>query len=83
MTIKCEVCGINSARVKDYRNSETGYNKYLVCSECFMLNDLWFFKLRYAREGMGKKRIIGQITGGTWKDYLTKYTPVLWFKYVL
>lgn len=70
MPINCEVCGINVAQVKDYRNTETGYNKYLVCPSCFMLNDFWFFKLRYAKEGVSKKRIMSRITDGTWKDYL-------------
>ncbi|MEW6685976.1 MAG: hypothetical protein AB1393_07205 [Candidatus Edwardsbacteria bacterium] len=70
MAIKCEVCCINDAQAKDYRNVEGMYGKYLVCPNCFILNDKWFFRLNYAKEGVGKKRILSQITEGSWKDYL-------------
>lgn len=70
MAIGCQVCGINNAQVKDYRNTGTIYNKYVVCSNCFTLNDKWFFKLNCAKEGVSKRRVMAQITGGTWKDYL-------------
>jgi|GEM_PF-1856052 len=71
MAIRCEVCHINKAYVKDYRMAEDSgnYNKYLVCLNCFMLNNEWFFKLKYAKEGISKKKIILQITEGNWKDY--------------
>ncbi|MCK4385767.1 MAG: hypothetical protein KAW52_05830 [candidate division Zixibacteria bacterium] len=72
MTVRCEVCCINIAQVKDYRHSGVGYDKYLVCPNCFMLDDRWFFKLKYAKEGIGKKKVMSRITDGTWKDYLTK-----------
>lgn len=69
--LKCETCNINNAQVRDYRRTESGYyDKYLVCPNCFMLNDRWFFKLKYAKEKMGKKRIMAQITDGTWRDYI-------------
>jgi len=70
MEIKCEICCINKVQVKDYRNTDEGYCKYFVCPNCFMLNDRWFFRLRHAKEGIGKKRIISKIIEGTWKDYL-------------
>ncbi len=70
MGIKCDTCCINQAQVKDYRNVEGIYNKYLVCPNCFMLNDKWFFKLNYAKKELDKRKIISQITEGTWKDYI-------------
>lgn len=70
MILKCGICKINIARIKDYRRGEIGYDKYLVCPNCFMLNDLWFYKLKYAKEGVGKKRIISQIIGDGWENYL-------------
>ncbi len=69
MSIKCEICGINNARVKDYRNNGISYTKYLVCENCFMLNDRWFFKLKYAKEGIAKREIISQMIEDTWKSY--------------
>jgi hypothetical protein len=36
------------------------------------LNNEWFFKLKYAIERIGKKRIISQITEGNLKDYFTE-----------
>ena len=75
MGVKCEVCGVNIAQAKDYRNTEEGYSKYLVCSNCFMLNDRWFFKLKYAKEGTSKKRVMSKITEGTWKDYFINKQP--------
>jgi hypothetical protein len=70
LTVRCEVCCTNIAQVKDYRHDEEGYTKYLVCPNCFILNDKWFFKLKYAKEGLGKKKILSQIIEGTWKEYL-------------
>jgi hypothetical protein len=68
MTIKCEICNINNAQVKDYRKTETDcYTKYLVCSNCFMLNDKWFFKLKYAKK-TSRGKIIKRIS----KDYIIK-----------
>ncbi|GAB4290582.1 MAG: hypothetical protein Kow0090_03740 [Myxococcota bacterium] len=72
MAAKCEVCDINEVRVKDYRRSGVtrDYCEYFVCPNCFWLNDYWFFKLKNAKEGIGKKRIISRITEENWKEYL-------------
>ncbi len=70
MVIKCEICCINDAQVKDYRNLGLNYDKYLVCQNCFWLNDIWFLRLKNAKEGVAKKRILAQFTEGLWKDYL-------------
>ncbi len=67
---KCEICKINIVQVKDYRRGENGYDKYLVCQNCFMLDDLWFYKLKYAKEGICKKRVMSQITHDGWYDYI-------------
>jgi hypothetical protein len=37
-----------------------------------MLDDESFFKLKYAKEGIAKKRVISMIIGGNWKGYLLK-----------
>lgn len=71
MAVKCEICGINNAQTTDYRNNDGIYSKYVVCPQCFLLNDRWFFKLKYAKEGISKKKVMAQIIEGTWKDYLT------------
>jgi len=68
--IKCEVCGINDAEVRDCRYNGNVYDEYLVCYICVWVNDEWFFKLKYAKEGRSKKRIMAQIVKVTWKDYL-------------
>ncbi len=70
MSIKCEACLINHAEVKDHRYSVGGYNKYVVCSNCFKLNDECFFRLKYAKEGISKKRVISRIMGENWESYL-------------
>jgi hypothetical protein len=72
MSIKCEVCLVNNAQVKDYRYRTGTYNKYAVCRNCFMLDDESFFKLKYAKEGIAKKRVISMIIGGNRKGYLLK-----------
>lgn len=72
MSIKCEVCLINNAQVKDYRYRAGTYNKYIVCGNCFMLDDESFFKLKYAKGETGKKRVIAMLTGRNWKEYLLK-----------
>jgi len=70
MSVKCEVCLINNAEVKDYRLRQGVYAKYYVCRNCFMLNDEDFFKLKYAK---GDKRTVTmKITGRDWKEYLIK-----------
>lgn len=70
MISKCEVCRINRIFVKDYRRVDDIYDNYLVCSNCCILNDNWFFKLKYSKEGIGKKRILSKIVEGTWKAYI-------------
>jgi len=44
--MKCDSCRKRKATRKDYRTDpETGTTgKYLVCDECFNLNDYHFFK---------------------------------------
>ncbi|HEC82725.1 MAG TPA: hypothetical protein ENI53_02445 [Thermoplasmatales archaeon] len=74
MKIRCEICKINKAQLKDYRMPEDSesYNKYLVCLNCFMLDDKWFFKLKYAKEERDKKKIISKIVNGALEDYYTE-----------
>jgi hypothetical protein len=73
MKVMCECCGLNPREVRDYRRDEvTGaINKFLVCRNCFNLNDYWFYKLMRAKEGRGKKRVVRQIlSGDDWKKWL-------------
>jgi hypothetical protein len=37
-----------------------------------MLDDESFFRLKYAKEGITKKRVVAMITGENWKGYLLK-----------
>ncbi len=69
MGIKCEICHLNDAQVKDYRQTGLVYSKYWVCPNCFVLNDDWFFKLKYASD-REKRKIISEIVEGDWKDYI-------------
>lgn len=43
--MKCECCKKNNATVKDFRETETGSEKFRVCTDCFNLTDEAFFKL--------------------------------------
>ena len=70
MVIKCEICNINNAVVKDYRNLTDEYEKYLVCYPCGTLNNYWFQKLKRAKEGLGKKIVISKIIEGNWRGYV-------------
>ncbi len=45
-TVCCENCGKYKAIKKDYRDTETGFKKLLVCEYCYNLNNLWFYKVR-------------------------------------
>lgn len=70
MAIKCDACRVNDAVVKDYRYNGNVYDKCIVCPTCFRPDDVWFFKIKYAKKGISKKRVMSQIIDGRWKDYL-------------
>jgi len=67
----CECCGVNGVEVKDYREDERTGNidKFLVCRNCMNLNNYWFYKLLDTETLLGKKRIIGRIVEGNWKEW--------------
>lgn len=79
--MKCEVCEVNIAVVKDYRifddDESRNVQKYFVCANCFNLNNHWFTKLMNAKEGKGKKIIMAKIVEGSWEDYILRAGEVL------
>jgi len=76
MEKKCDVCGINRACIKDYRDlTDQGMDvdvSYWVCYNCLNLNNYWFLKLYNAKNGLGKKRVISKIVEGDWKEWVIK-----------
>jgi len=69
----CECCETNIAIAKDSREHDWGYDEPIVCGNCLSLNNEWFYRLQKAKEGIGKKRIMGKImNSGSWKDYIIK-----------
>lgn len=70
--LSCEVCGINIATAKDYREEHEESIQYYVCGNCLSINDEWYFRILRAKDGIGKKRVLGRLTEKGWKAYLIK-----------
>lgn len=91
--IKCECCGVNNARIKDYRDIESNkiiyVLKFAVCRLCFNLNDAYFFRMLHAKSEEELKNAMREIVEA-WnlKDYHDEKDPVLneeiknWLKYL-
>ena len=72
--IKCEVCGLNEAVIKDYRiDPYTGDTaKHYVCTSCFLLPDFWYWKLLEANTKKEKIKVLRELYGRNWKTHIIK-----------
>jgi len=72
--IKCEVCSLNEAVVKDYRTDPyTGdIATHYVCVSCYLLSDFWYWRLLEAQSKKQKIKVLREIYGRNWKSHIIK-----------